>query len=96
MKKINWKLRLKNPQMWVPFILFLGSTILATAQVEGASITSWAALGELLLSVISNPYQVFAVLFAIYGYLVDPTTKGISDSTQALNYSEPRKDDSNE
>ncbi|HBM3560227.1 TPA: phage holin [Listeria innocua] len=93
MKNINWKVRLKNPQMWVPFILFLGSTILATAQVEGASITSWAALGDLLLNVISNPYQVFAVLFAIYGYLVDPTTKGISDSTKALNYSEPRKDE---
>ncbi|HGE6622075.1 TPA: phage holin [Listeria monocytogenes] len=42
---------------------------------------------------MSNPYQVFAVLFAVYGYLVDPTTKGISDSTQALNYTEPRKDD---
>ncbi|HCW3194993.1 phage holin [Listeria monocytogenes] len=91
--KINWKLRIKNPQMWVPFLLFLGSTILATAQVEGASLTSWSALGDLLLSVISNPYQVFAVLFAIYGYLVDPTTKGVRDSAKALNYSEPRKDE---
>ncbi|EAC5221520.1 phage holin [Listeria monocytogenes] len=90
--KINWKLRIKNPQMWVPFLLFLGSTILATAQVEGASLTSWSALGDLLLSVISNPYQVFAVLFAIYGYLVDPTTKGVRDSATALNYSEPRKE----
>ncbi|MCD2225559.1 phage holin [Listeria cossartiae] len=90
--KINWKLRLKNPQMWVPFLLFLGSTILATAQVEGASLTSWSALGDLLLSVVSNPYQVFAVLFAVYGYLVDPTTKGVRDSAKALNYSEPRKD----
>ncbi|MBC2267659.1 phage holin [Listeria sp. FSL L7-0083] len=90
--KINWKLRLKNPQMWVPFLLFLVSTILATAQVEGASMTSWAALGDLLLSVISNPYQLFAVLFAVYGYLVDPTTKGVSDSANALNYSEPRKE----
>ncbi|EAC7891593.1 phage holin [Listeria monocytogenes] len=91
--KINWKLRLKNPQMWVPFLLFLGSTILATAQVEGANLNSWAALGDLLLSVISNPYQLFAVLFAVYGYLVDPTTKGVSDSAKALNYSEPRKDE---
>lgn len=79
--------------MWVPFLLFLGSTILATAQVEGANLNSWAALGDLLLSVISNPYQLFAVLFAVYGYLVDPTTKGVSDSAKALNYSEPRKDE---
>ncbi|EAE9451244.1 phage holin [Listeria monocytogenes] len=91
--KINWKVRLKNPQMWVPFILFLGSTILATAQVEGASITSWSALFGLLLSVISNPYQVFAVLFAVYGYLVDPTTTGASDSKKVLNYSKPRKEE---
>ncbi|HHQ1229273.1 TPA: phage holin [Listeria innocua] len=49
MKNINWKVRLKNPQMWVPFILFLGSTILATAQVEGNSITSWAALGGFIV-----------------------------------------------
>ena len=34
---------------------------------------------------------LFAVL-AILGVVTDPTTEGIGDSQQALNYVEPRKD----
>lgn len=91
MNKINWKLRW-NPQIVVPFILFLVSTVFATAHVDGASLTSWHSLGNVLWSVLTNPAQLFAIAFAVYGHIVDPTTTGITDSSQAQRYSKPRKD----
>ena len=44
-------------------------------------------LGNKLLDVVN---AVFAVL-AILGVVTDPTTKGITDSDQALTYTEPKK-----
>ncbi len=45
-------------------------------------------LGNKLLAVVN---ALFAVL-AILGVVTDPTTDGVSDSTQALEYTEPKKD----
>ena len=44
--------------------------------------------GNKLLAVVN---ALFAVL-AILGVVTDPTTDGVSDSTQALEYTEPKKD----
>lgn len=44
-------------------------------------------LGNKLLDVVN---AVFAVL-VILGVVTDPTTKGITDSDQALTYTEPKK-----
>lgn len=45
-------------------------------------------LGNKLLAVVN---ALFAVL-AILGVVTDPTTDGVFDSTQALEYTEPKKD----
>lgn len=45
-------------------------------------------MGNKLLAVVN---AVFAVL-TILGVVTDPTTAGITDSIQALGYTEPKKD----
>ena len=47
-------------------------------------------LSELSGKIVAAIDAVFAVL-AIMGVVNDPTTKGLSDSTQALTYTEPKK-----
>lgn len=80
--KINWKVRVLSVKFWlalVPAILLVGQTV---AAVFGYN-WDFANLGKQLTAVIN---AVFAVL-TIVGVAVDPTTKGVSDSQQALNYS---------
>ena len=50
----------------------------------------WVALIPAVLLLIQVVAAVFAVL-VILGVVTDPTTKGITDSDQALTYTEPKK-----
>lgn len=84
--KINWKVRLKNKTFWlalVPAILLLVQVI---AAVFGISL-DLGPLGDKLLAVVN---ALFAVL-TILGVVTDPTTAGVNDSTQAMGYTEPKK-----
>lgn len=84
---INWKVRFKNKTFWMAFIPAVILLIQAVANVVGVNL-DLTALSQKLLEVVS---AVFAVL-AILGVVNDPTTKGVSDSTQAMSYNEPRDD----
>lgn len=84
---INWKVRFKNKTFWMAFIPAVILLIQAVANVVGVNL-DLTALSQKLLEVVS---AVFAVL-AILGVVNDPTTKGVSDSTQAMSYNEPRED----
>ena len=46
-------------------------------------------LGNRLIAVVNAAFAVLAIL----GIVVDPTTQGISDSTQALTYTEPKSNE---
>lgn len=87
--KINWKLRLKNPNFWVPLILFLFSTVASVAHVGKDDLTTWYGLTEVIKNILLNPSQLFAIGFAIYGYIVDMTTDGASDSDYAMTKETP-------
>lgn len=85
MKKINWEVRIKNKAFWVAFI----PAVLLLVQVVAAVFGFTLDLGELgnrLLDVVNAAFSVLAIL----GIVADPTTKGITDSTQALTYREPK------
>lgn len=84
---INWKVRFKNKTFWMAFIPAVILLIQAVANVVGVNL-DLTALSQKLLEVVS---AVFAVL-AILGVVNDPTTKGISDSSQAMTYDAPRED----
>lgn len=84
--KINWKVRLRNKTFWlalIPALLLLAQVV---AAVFGISL-DLGELGNKLLAVVN---ALFAVL-TILGVVTDPTTAGVNDSTQAMGYTEPKK-----
>ena len=88
--KINWKVRIKNPLFWVQIVLAIITPILAYLGITAEDLTSWSILGETLFEAIKNPYVLFLVLVSVWNAVNDPTTKGITDSEQALTYDEPK------
>jgi phi LC3 family holin len=89
--KINWKVRVKNPLFWVEIGAAILLPILAYLGLSWEDMTSWAALGEVLLSAIQNPVIVVASAVSVWNAITDPTTKGVSDSEQALTYTKPKE-----
>ena len=83
---INWKVRAKNPYFWIGLI----ATICAAVGVSPECLTSWAILWEKIIALLGNPFAIGCMLVAIIGYVNDPTTKGISDSKEALTYDKPK------
>ena len=88
---INWKVRLKNPTFWAQIILSIISPILVGLGAQWQDMTTWAALWDALRNAVSNPVIVVSVLVSVWNLLNDPTTSGLSDSSQALSYTEPKK-----
>jgi len=90
--KINWKVRLKNPNFIAQLVLAVLVPILAYMGLTLDSLTSWTTLGSVLLNAISNPYVLGLVAVSVYNSLTDPTTSGLGDSLQALKYKQPKKE----
>ena len=87
--KINWKVRFKNPVFWAQIAVAIIVPALTYFGMTWDDMTTWAALGKLLLEIIKNPVVVVSVLISVVNAITDPTTKGISDSTRALGYDKP-------
>lgn len=83
---INWIVRIKNPNFWLALIPALLLLVQVVAAVFGFSL-DLSDLGDKLLAVVN---ALFAVL-TILGIITDPTTAGVSDSSQAMTYTEPKK-----
>lgn len=83
--KINWHVRLKNKNFWIAFIPAMLLLVQVVASVFGFTL-DLGDLGNKLLAVVN---AAFAVL-SIVGIVTDPTTKGVSDSEQALTYDKPK------
>lgn len=88
--KINWKVRIKNPYFWIQIGIAILMPILAYMGLSVEDLTSWGKLGEILLSAISNPYVIGLVAVSVFNAIQDPTTKGLSDSENAMTYTEPK------
>ena len=85
--KINWKVRIKNKVFWlalIPALLLLAQVVAAVFGID----LRLDALGDKLLAVVN---ALFAVL-TILGIVTDPTTAGVSDSKQAMEYDKPKCD----
>ncbi|MEB2302767.1 phage holin [Lysinibacillus xylanilyticus] len=82
--RINWKIRFQHK----PFLLALFSLILLLAQqiaaIFGYDLTS--AMSEQSMTILNIVLSIFVLL----GVVVDPTTRGTSDSQRALMYRRPR------
>lgn len=88
---INWKVRFKNPVFIAQLILAILGPICAYGGLTYQDLTSWEALGRLLLGAISNPYVLGLIAVSVWNALNDPTTAGVSDSVRAMTYTEPYK-----
>ena len=88
--KINWKVRLKNPVFWVGLVVAIVLPILTYLGMSWEDMTTWAALGNALLQAVKNPVILVSVVVWVWNLINDPTTKGLSDSAQALTYDKPK------
>ena len=85
--KINWKVRAKKKSFWLALV----PAIVLLVQIVG-NWFGYDIAAELINTEAAKFINaVFAVL-VILGIVNDPTTSGLSDSKQALNYKKPRKD----
>ena len=85
MKNINWKVRIANKTFWLSLIPAVLLLIQVVAAVFGYTL-DLGELGNRLLAVVN---ALFAVL-AILGVVNDPTTQGVADSQQAMEYRQPK------
>ncbi len=83
---INWKVRLRNKTFWLSLIPAALLLVQVVAAVFGYTL-DLGDLGNKLLAVVNALFAVLSVL----GVVTDPTTKGVSDSEQALSYEEPKE-----
>ena len=86
LEKINWRVRLKSKTFWLTLVPALLLLVQVVAAVFGFEL-DLGDLGNKLLAVVN---ALFAVL-SILGIVTDPTTAGVSDSAQALTYTEPKE-----
>ena len=85
--KINWTVRLKNKAFWVAIVPAILLLIQQVCGMFGINIEI-AGLSDQLLAIIGT---VFAIL-SLIGIVNDPTVATLSDSNQAMTYTEPKVD----
>lgn len=84
---INWTVRIKNKTFWLALIPAVLLLIQVVAAVFGFTL-DLGDLGDKLIAVVNALFTVLVIL----GIVTDPTTDGVGDSTQALTYTEPKKE----
>lgn len=84
--KINLKVRMKNPWFWVTLV----GVILTAMGVSPETFNTWGAIWVALKELVMNPFLLGCVALAVLGVFIDPTTKGVSDSDQAMTYTAPK------
>lgn len=87
--KVNITVRMKNPWFWVGIV----SVAITAIGVDPQTFTSWAAVWDGIVSVLSNPVQLVTMCLAVLAVFIDPTTAGVTDSAAALTYVKPKKED---
>lgn len=81
---INWSIRWKNKTFWLTIIPAILLLIQAVADLFGIKL-ELTQLQEKLLVIVNAVFGVLVIL----GIVVDPTTKGVSDSARAMTYTRP-------
>ncbi|WP_203632373.1 phage holin [Lacticaseibacillus suibinensis] len=85
---MNWTIRIKNKYFWlalVPAICLLVQAVLTPFGYKW----DFGVLNEQLAAIINAAFGLLSIL----GIVNDPTTDKVSDSTEALSYTEPKKED---
>ncbi|MEK3953209.1 phage holin [Psychrobacillus sp. FSL K6-1464] len=88
--KINWKVRFKNPLFYAALILAIVAPIGGVFGVHLEDLTTWPMVWDIAKKSILAPHLVITVFIAVVAFLIDPTTKGLKDSPQAMKYQKPK------
>jgi len=91
--KINWKVRIRNPQFWMTVGLSVITPLFAYYGITGADLTTWQSVWTLIMDAVSNPYVLALIAVSTYNAILDPTTASLSDSSRALTYNKPKRDE---
>lgn len=81
---VNWKVRIKNKTFWITLIPAVFMLIQMVAAIFGFEFD----FTQLSMRILAAVDSLFAVLIII-GVVIDPTTKGVSDSERAMTYEKP-------
>ena len=84
---INWKVRFKNKRFVLAFIAALLLLVKQVAMLLGYNLNT-----ELFNTNINGIVDTVFLILGLLGVINDPTTKGFSDSEQALTYEQPKQD----
>lgn len=87
--KINWKLRLQNKTTLVTLIALCVTFVYQLLGLFGVVPT--VSQDEII-----NTIGLLVNILVVLGVVVDPTTAGVGDSTNALNYQSPKVNDDTE
>lgn len=82
---INWKVRLKSGSWWLGILSAVVTAVFAVLQLCNVELPVTAE------QVLQAATLVLMIPAAI-GITTDPTTKGVSDSVQAMAYDAPKQD----
>lgn len=85
--RINWLVRFKNKEFWMALIPAVFVFIQMVAAIFGFEFD----FTELSMKILAAVDALFLIL-TIIGIVTDPTTKGLGDSIQALQYTKPKDD----
>ncbi len=83
---VNTTVRVRNKTFWLTLIPAIFLLVQAVAAPFGYQF-DFVVLNQQLAAIINAAFAVLAIL----GVVNDPTTAGISDSSQAMTYVEPRQ-----
>lgn len=84
--KINWKVRLQHKQFWVSLIALLLVLANQVASIFMLDIT-------LISEQITGVSETILMILALMGIIIDPTTSGVNDSVNSMDYDKPKGDD---
>lgn len=84
MRKINWKLRFKNPMFWVLIIGSIIGTALTYNSMKPQDLTTWSSVFNLAKGIVLNPFLLFTCLWTAFASVIDTTSKGIGDTDHAI------------
>ena len=80
---INWKLRFQNKATLVAIVLQAVTLLYGVLALFGVT----PGIGQ---DELTNVLYILVELLCLLGIVVDPTTKGVGDSGQAMGYQEPK------
>ena len=86
--KVNWQVRILNPNFWLSLIPALFLLIQVCAAPFGYK-WDFAVLNQQTAAIVNAVFGVLAILCVVN----DPTTAGVNDSDRAMTYTEPSKGD---